>query len=164
MDLRLAASADLPAVHALIESAYRGDSARRGWTHEADLIEGDRTDLATLSAILAAPDKAILVLEDAGETAGSVFVADMGDGLAYLGMLCVAPRRQAAGLGKRLISAAESFAVSRFGARVMEMTVIEPRPELIAYYQRRGYALTGERRPFPVSADFDLLVLRKPLG
>ena len=43
------------------------------------------------------------------------------------------------------------------------MTVIERRPELIAYYERRGYARTGERRPLPPAPEFDLLVLERPI-
>ena len=77
-------------------------------------------------------------------------VADLGDGLGYLGMLTVDPERQAGGLGRELLEAGEAWARDRFGARAMEMTVIARRRELIAWYERRGYALTGETRPFPM--------------
>src|SRR5690606_18416502 len=85
-----------------------------------------------------------------GELAGCVNVSNRGDGRGYLGMLTVDPQRQAGGLGRQLIEMAEQCAVSGFGAGVMEMTVIAQRKELIAYYERRGYGLTPETRPFPL--------------
>ncbi|WP_375397851.1 GNAT family N-acetyltransferase [uncultured Sphingomonas sp.] len=163
--IRLATRADLPLLHPLIERAYRGDTARLGWTHEADLIEGDRTDQATLAAIIDDPDMRLLVAERGGMPIGCVAVTDHGDCMAYLGMLCVDPRLQAAGLGGQLIQAAEELARRTFSARHIEMTVIERRLDLIAYYERRGYARTGERRDFPIDLDPRLFmaVLEKPL-
>ena len=143
--------ADLPALHALIESAYRGDFARRGWSHEADLLGGQRTDLATLSVQIEDPGQAILVARDGAVLAGCVAIADRGHGTAYIGLVTVDPRRQATGLGRRLLSAAERHATLHFAAKRAEMTVISLRIELISWYQRRGYALTGETRPFPAS-------------
>ena len=147
---RPAAPDDVPALHRLIESAYRGDSAKAGWTHEADLLGGQRTDEAELLGIIADTGRVILLAEVDGVLTGCVQVADQGDGLAYLGLLTVDPTRQAGGLGRLLIEAAEAEARSRFAATRMEMTVIRQRSELIAWYERRGYALTGETRPFPL--------------
>lgn len=147
--IRAATATDLPALHALIERAYRGDAARAGWTHEADLLGGQRTDLAALAETIADPDRHLLVAEADGVLVGCVAVTRKADGRGYLGLLTVEPECQAAGLGRRLIAAAEDRARG-FGAAVMEMTVIASRVELIAYYGRRGYALTGERRPFPL--------------
>ncbi len=140
----------MAALHRLVESAYRGDSAKAGWTHEADLLGGQRTDEAELLDILADVSRVILLAEVDGVLTGCVQVADQGEGLAYLGLLTVDPTRQAGGLGRLLIEAAEAEAVARFGATRMEMTVIRQRSELIAWYERRGYALTGETRPFPL--------------
>lgn len=147
---RPAASSDVAGLHRLIESAYRGDSAKAGWTHEADLLGGQRTDQAELLDILADASRVILLAEVEGVLTGCVQVADQGEGLAYLGLLTVDPTRQAGGLGRRLIEAAEAEAVARFAATRMEMTVIRQRTELIAWYERRGYRLTGETRPFPL--------------
>ena len=147
---RPAASSDVAALHRLVESAYRGDSAKAGWTHEADLLGGQRTDQAELLDILTDASRVILLAEVDGVLTGCVQVADQGDGLAYLGLLTVDPIRQAGGLGRLLIDAAEAEAVARFNATRMEMTVIRQRAELIAWYERRGYALTGETRPFPL--------------
>ena len=93
-------------------------------------------------------------------------VSDRGGGIAYLGLLCVDPSLQADGLGRRLIAAAEAEARASFSATTIEMTVISSRTELIAYYERRGYALTGERRPFPIPLDppFSMVVLAKELA
>jgi N-acetylglutamate synthase-like GNAT family acetyltransferase len=150
MPIRVASAADIPALHALVEGAYRGDSARRGWSHEADLLGGQRTDAQALGEIIADPAQHILVAEEDGAIAGCVQIARAADDVAYLGMLAVDPARQAGGLGRRLISAAEAMAAEAFGARRIEMTVIRQRTELIAYYLRRGYSETGEQRPFPL--------------
>ncbi|MET0270394.1 MAG: GNAT family N-acetyltransferase [Sphingomonas sp.] len=147
--IRSARADDAAALHALIEGAYRGDGARIGWTHEADLLDGQRTDVAALSAILADPAQRLLVAEAAGERVGCVHVNRPATDVAYLGMLTVAPGRQAGGLGRRLIAAAEDVARG-WGVAAMEMTVIRQRTELIAWYERRGYARTGETRPFPL--------------
>lgn len=170
---RPAAPDDAPALHRLIESAYRGDSAKAGWTHEADLLGGQRTDEAELLDILADASRVILLAEVDGALTGCVQVADQGDGLAYLGLLTVDPTRQAGGLGRLLIEAAEAEAVARFAASHMEMTVIRQRSELIAWYERRGYALTGETRPFPLdderfglpqTQELEFVVMEKALG
>jgi GNAT superfamily N-acetyltransferase len=160
-----ARAADLAAAHALIESGYRGDSARRGWTHEADLLEGHRTNRASLEAILDQTDQVLLLALADGEIVGCVHLTATSATTAYFGMLTVDPRRQAGGLGKRLIAAAEQLAKARFGAATMELCVLSQRAELIAYYERRGYRLTGETRPFPVEMDppFTLRVMSKGL-
>ena len=144
-----ATPADLPALHVLVESAYRGDSARGGWTHEADLLGGQRTDLAALSEQIEDPAQVILVARDEGQLAGCVAIADRGGGTAYIGLVTVDPARQASGLGRQLLIAAERYAALHFAAKRAEMTVISLRTELIGWYQRRDYTLTGETRPFP---------------
>ena len=164
--IRPAVAADIPALHALIERAYRGEASRAGWTHEADYLTGARTDAATLAEGIADPAATMLLAIDGDRIAACVQVADRGDGLAYLGMLAVEPGGQARGLGRAMIAAAEDFA-RRFGARRMEMTVVDRRATLIAWYERRGYALTGETRPFPAAllegAPLAFVVLAKPL-
>jgi len=172
MHLETATPADLPALHALIESAYRGDSARRGWSHEADLLDGQRTDLDELHDILADPARHLLVLRNGDRLAACVALTDKGQGLAYLGLLTVDPARQAGGVGRLMLAAAEDHAVARLGATRIEMTVIAQREELIAWYTRRGYLPTGERRPFPAHDpraglpkrdDLEFVVLEKRL-
>ncbi|MGK6355239.1 GNAT family N-acetyltransferase [Sphingomonas sp. DT-207] len=165
LTIRTASRDDLPRLHPVIERAYRGDAARGGWTHEADLLDGTRTDAATLEAIVDDPHQRLLIAEQDGLPAGCVQVTDRGGGLCYLGLLCVDPALQAGGLGKQLIAAAEAAAREDFGATQMEMTVIDVRAELIAYYERRGYRVSGEKRDFPIALDppFFMSVLVKPL-
>ena len=149
MHLEPASVDDLPALHALIETAYRGDSARAGWSHEADLLDGQRTDVAALETMLADPAQHLLVLRDGEAIRACVALTDKGAGLAYLGMLTVDPSRQAAGVGRLILAAAEDHCSAHFAAKRIEMTVIAQRSELIAWYERRGYSRTEERRPFP---------------
>lgn len=162
---RLAALSDLPAFRALIERAYRGDTARKGWTHEANLFDDDRTSDAELTEALTDPARRVLLTEQEGTLVGTVTITDRSEGLAYLGMLCVDPAIQAGGLGRWLIGEAEALAMREFGANTMEMTVIGRREDLIAYYERRGYARTGEARPFPYGdpTRFAMIVLARSL-
>ncbi|QNN64933.1 GNAT family N-acetyltransferase [Sphingomonas rhizophila] len=149
MHLEPATTADIPALHGLIESAYRGDSARQGWTHEADLLGGQRTDAEGIEEMIVDPRQALLIFRDGDSIRACVALTDQGDNLAYLGLFTVEPGRQGTGLGRLLLAAAEDQAITRFGATRIEMTVIVQRRELIEWYRRRGYAVTGERRPFP---------------
>lgn len=166
IEIRAAQPSDLPALHAVIERAYRGDSARQGWTHEADLLFDERTEMATLIAILGDSDMLLLIADRDATPIGCVQLTDVGNGICYLGLLCIDPESQAVGLGRQMITAAERAAVAHFKARTMEMTVIDRRAELIAYYTRRGYALTGERRPFPIDVvpPLQMVVLAKSLA
>jgi ribosomal protein S18 acetylase RimI-like enzyme len=165
LTIRPAEISDVAQLHALIESAYRGDSARAGWTHEADLLETPRTSAETLAGVIGDPDELMLLFLDGPALVGCVQLTRRSPSRAYLGLLTVDPRRQAGGLGKRILAAAEAEAAQRFGADVMELSAVSQRAELIAYYQRRGYSPTGEQRPFPVAVDppLTLLVLEKPL-
>jgi ribosomal protein S18 acetylase RimI-like enzyme len=172
MRLRIALPADIPALHALIENAFRGDSAKRGWTHEADLLGGQRTDVEALAEIIADPKQILLLAVDERGLLGCVSVADQGEGVGYLGMLTVSPNLQSGGIGRTLAAAAEAHARNAFVAHTMEMTVISRRTELIAWYLRQGYVDTGREKPFPLddprfglpkTRDLKFVVLAKPL-
>lgn len=160
-----ATPADICALERLLESAYRGDSARRGWNHEADILDDERVAPGEVENLVRDPAVTLLVARDAGELLGCVAVTRRDESLAYLGMLCVRPDLQSAGLGRRLLDAAEDIARGQ-GIAAMEMTVIDSRDALIAWYERRGYARTGETRPFPVRRDppVTFTVLEKPLA
>jgi ribosomal protein S18 acetylase RimI-like enzyme len=149
VSVRVAGLADLAAIHALVERAYRGADARRGWTHEDDLLEGPRLPAGALQDILADPARRLLVAEAGGAALGCVQVTEKGGGTAHLGLLSVDPEIQARGLGRRLLAAAEAEAVRSFAAARMEMNVIRQRPELVAWYERRGYRRAAEEEPFP---------------
>ncbi|OXE36150.1 MAG: GNAT family N-acetyltransferase [Phenylobacterium zucineum] len=149
MLLDQATPADLPAIAALVNSAYRGESSRQGWTTEADYLGGQRTDPETLAAELAAnPGARIMLLRDGADLLGTVRLEPKGGGTWYLGMLTVQPGRQDRGAGRALLTAAEDLARSE-GIQRLEMTVVSIRHELISWYERRGYMRTGETKPFP---------------
>jgi len=149
--IRLANPEESSAIAQLVNSAYRGDSSRKGWTTEADLLDGQRTDGDAILELLRSPSHALLIAADSegAPLLGSVLLERRAEGLGYLGMLTVSPGLQARGLGRKLLAAGEEFVKSRWGCRRIEMTVIRGREELIQWYIRRGYLLTGERRPFP---------------
>jgi ribosomal protein S18 acetylase RimI-like enzyme len=160
--------ADLPELQTLVNGAYRGEGSRRGWTTEADLLGGIRTDLENLRSIIANPQASILTCRLADRLVGCVHVERKECDL-YVGMLTVAPDLQAAGLGSLLLRAAEERAVA-MGCAAVIMSVIPQRAELLAWYVRRGYAPTGELLPFPNDPRFgiprqplSLAVLRKAL-
>lgn len=169
----LAANAShIEALHKLVESAYRGDSARRGWTHEADLLGGQRTDREALLEIIQADNQVILLAFEKDTMIGCVQLSRVDDKTSYLGLLTVDPDMQAGGIGKQIIFAAEDFVRDKWNSSLMEMTVIGKREDLIAYYERRGYARTKETRPFPMgdprfglpkTDDLEFIVLQKPL-
>lgn len=165
IEIRPATPTDLPRLHTVVERAYRGDSARQGWTHEADLLSDSRTDLETLATLIDA-DSRLLMAVDGDTILGCVNIASRDDGLAYLGLLCVDPELQARGLGKQLIAAAEATARETFAATRVEMTVIDRRVELIAWYLRHSYVRSPETRPFPIRVDppLTMAVLVKSLS
>ncbi len=153
---RTAGPDDVEAVVALVESAYRGASSRQGWTTEAHLLDGQRTDAEAVAEIIASPRSRIVVAEvvDAGvageaELVGCCQLEARPDATAYLGLFAVAPRRQGAGLGRAIVGEAERVAGGAMGAERIVMTVIRQRTDLIAWYERLGYRPTGETRPFP---------------
>lgn len=155
-----ATEADIPALNALVNSAYRGDTSRRGWTTEADLLDGIRTDEAGLRAMLGNPQATILTYKENEQLIGCVYLDKQGDEL-YLGMLTVSPDAQANGIGKQLLTAAETIARDR-QCRIITMTVIPQRHELVAFYERRGYRATGETEPFPDDPRFG--IQKQPLS
>jgi predicted N-acetyltransferase YhbS len=151
--LRPAAEADYPEIVALTNWAYRGTGPQSSWTVES-YLDGDRLTEAALRADLAAkPQAQLLVWRDAvGELLGHCWLEPADAGAWYLGLLTVRPDRQDQQLGRRLLAAGEDTARAQ-GAKRLQMTVINVRDTLIAWYQRRGYALTGETRPFPYGDD-----------
>jgi ribosomal protein S18 acetylase RimI-like enzyme len=137
---------DSPALDKLVNSAYRGDSSRLGWTTEADLLDGTRTDAAAIAELIKTPGITVLKFVDENEIQGCVELRNE-HGKLYLGMLTVRPYLQGKGLGKKLLKAAEDEAKKQKCTSIF-MTVISVRQELIDWYTRHGYQHTGERKPF----------------
>jgi ribosomal protein S18 acetylase RimI-like enzyme len=153
---RIANAGDVDAIVALTESAYRGDSGRKGWTTEADLLDGQRTDSREVAALIARPDSVILLAErgiPAGGAPGCELLAcchiERQSDAGYFGMFSVSPNGQGSGVGRALLAEAERHARETWHCSAMRMTVIDLRAELIAWYERRGYRRTGEFKPFP---------------
>lgn len=139
---------DVPELNVLVNSAYRGESSKKGWTTEEHLLGGIRTDESDLSELLQKENVTILKYTKSGKIIGSVYLEKQIDKL-YLGMLTVSPKLQGGGIGKKLMQAAEDLAKQNNIPKV-SMTVISVRKELIEYYERRGYKNTGETKPFPM--------------
>jgi len=148
LNFRIAAAADVAAIVALVQSAYRGESGLRGWTTESHLLDGQRTDAEDVASVINRADSRVVLVEVDGRLKCSCHVERQGD-TAYFGMFAVAPDEQGSGLGKRTLAEAERIAREEWGCRAMRMTVIEQRAELIAWYERRGYRRTAEYLPFP---------------
>lgn len=147
---RIATLADTDALLDLIHAAYRGDSSRRGWTHEADLLDGQRTDAEEIQKKISDPNCLLYLVESPDGLIACTCLEKKSESTCYVGMVTVRPDLQAAGLGRALLDQAEVYAREHFGSRELEMTVIDSRAELIAWYERRGYRRTGETRPFPM--------------
>lgn len=155
LSFRNATAADVDAVVALVESAYRGDASRRGWTTEADLLDGRRTGADDVVASITRPRSQILLAER--PSSGSVHAGDLlacahvaeDDGAGYFGMFSVQPTLQGGGIGKVVLDEAERIVRDDWKLPAMRMTVIDLRTELIAFYERRGYRRTGITKPFP---------------
>lgn len=155
----------------LINSGYRGEESRKGWTTEADFLDGVRIEVPEMLQIIRSRDSVMLKAEVQNEIYGCVYLVNKTP-LSYLGMLTVKPDSQGLGLGKKLIAQAENYVQENWGVKRIEMTVITLRDELIGFYGRQGYLPTGEKRPFPYHElkpgdakrmDLEFVVLEKSL-
>ena len=176
LQFRAATPADVPAVVALVTSAYRGEISKAGWTTEADLLDGERIDPEVLRTDIERPLSQVLLAERDGALLACAHVAVENPQhqreTGYFGMFSVAPGLQGSGVGKLVLAEAERIAREQFGCDRMRMTVIDLRDELIAFYERRGYMRTGIKKPFPYGDprygipkrdDLRFEVLEKPL-
>lgn len=175
--LRQAVPADIPTLVALLDRCYRNDE---GWTNEANLIGGIRTTAEEMQKTLDNDNIYLFVFENPnqkGEILGCIsvdFSPVDGKPSAYIGTFAVAPELQGKGVGNVMLSAVETFAqrhAKTKGLTHLSMSILSHRPELLAYYQRRGYVLTGEKIPFPTDGnngepkrdDLFLELLQKPI-
>lgn len=169
---RNATPSDVSAVVELVESAYRGEASRAGWTTEADLLDGQRTDEIEIREIIGRPQSRIRVAEqpvvDVHHAArdqsnarlikvnaltnhavvACVRIENAGDA-GYIGMVSVRPTLQNLGVGRQLLDEAERLIRDELHLQRARMTVIGQRETLIAWYERRGYSVTGKREQFP---------------
>lgn len=164
--------ADVPALVALINHAYRGPAAPQAWTTETHLLEGPRISEGHVLDMVAATgttQAALLTYTTGGQLRGCVYLEPKGHQL-YLGTLAVAPAAQAQGVGRQLLAAADAYA-QQHGCTAIKITVLSARPELLAWYERHGYGRTGAAEPFPATIAFGrprqpltLLELVKPVA
>ncbi|GHD19535.1 GNAT family N-acetyltransferase [Nocardiopsis kunsanensis] len=148
LSYRAATEADAQALSDLVNSCYRGDSSRQGWTTEADLLDGQRVDPPSVRALIQRPDTTVLLAES-DRTLVACCELQRGINGTYFGMFSVCPTAQGRGLGARVLAEAEQTAARLWRSRLMRMKVIKQRTELISWYERRGYVGTGRTEPFP---------------
>ncbi len=161
--------ADVAELAVLIERAYRGPEAAKGWTNEAEILTGPRSSPQEIEALIRDADSRILVAFDGDRPVGSALLQKHGEG-AYFGMFAIDPDMQGSGLGKLMMARCEMVVRELWNAAYLKLTVISLRDKLIQWYERRGFIQTGEQEPFPfdtasgaLRTDFHLTVLRKPL-
>lgn len=147
---RIASESDAAEIAILVNRAYRPAPHERRWTHEADLISGPRTSTAQVLSLFG-PESCILVLSAGPKIVACVHLLNEKSSV-YIGMLATDPALQTQGLGKQMLQHAEQYAIAHFNASVFKMSVLSFRPELMAFYQRRGYVCTGELEGYPVAA------------
>lgn len=145
---RPATLADIPVLVELVTSAYRGDISRKGWTTEADLLDGNRIDPDVLRTDIERPRSRVVIAEREGEMLACAHIAE-DEGAGYFGMFSVRPGLQGGGIGNAVMLETERVVRDEWGLPAMRMTVIDIRDTLIAYYERRGYVRTGIKKPFP---------------
>lgn len=152
LHFRFADESDASAIADLVESGYRGERSRAGWTTEADLLDGQRIDVAGVLAVIRDPASRVLLAERDSEVGAELVGCaqlERKPGYVYFGMFSVRPGLQNGGLGRAVLAEAERIAREAWALREVRMSVITQRGELIAWYERRGYMRTGEYLPFP---------------
>jgi ribosomal protein S18 acetylase RimI-like enzyme len=161
--------ADVPALAALIERAYRGPEAAKGWTNESEILTGPRSSPEEIASLVRDREARFVTARD-GQRIAACALVKKEEGGAYFGMFAIDPDLQGGGLGKLMMRHSEEAARVLWGSKSMRLTVISLRARLIEWYERRGYVRTGESEPFPfdtaagaLRTDFDLTVLRKKL-
>jgi len=145
---RKAEKSDVNNIVKLVESAYRGEKSRTGWTTEADLLDGQRTDCDEVESLIKKEHSEIILCEQRGRLLGSANLKNKAN-YVYLGMFAVSPKMQARGIGKSFLGYIEEFVRQEWNAESIEMAVISQRVELIKWYEKQGYEKTGEQRAFP---------------
>ena len=172
LSTQIATDQDVPFLSEFINSAYRGDTSRLGWTTEADLLDGQRTDVQSLKDLISNTNQKLLLFREQDVMVGTVFL-QRREHCAHLGMLTIRPDLQSRGLGKSILQIAEDWIQTHWKLNHIEMRVIQKREELIAWYERRGYKTTDRREAFPIHdpkfgipkvLDLEFVVLEKKLS
>lgn len=144
--LEKASHQHIEALHRLINQAYRG---AEGWTRETHIVSGERISRDAVQSLVESDTSHLFITRNKGEISACICVEAQHNS-AYIGTFAVAPAYQNQGLGRHVLDQAERFARDILGADTLNMVVISQRPELIAYYERRGYQRTGETENYPL--------------
>jgi len=150
MILQDAVETDFAEIIELANIAYRKTGPGSSWNSEEGLIAGPRLNESLLRDEFARnPEAHLLVYREtpASQLLGTVWLEPKDSDTWYMGLLTVRPDKQAAGLGRTILTAAEDYVRAHGGNRI-RMTVLHVRATLIAWYERRGYTLTGETEPW----------------
>ena len=171
LDVRfdIAGLPDIPRLAALIEKAYRGPESAKGWTTESKFLTGPRSSPEEIGDLIGDPNSRFVMALKGDVLVACALLKKESEG-AYFGMFAIDPAHQGGGLGKAMMAQCEDMARHLWAAKSLRLAVISLRAELIGWYERRGFARTGAREPFPfdtatgaLRTDFDLVVLSKPL-
>ena len=165
MQSEIATVVDATPLADLVNAAYRGTGGHYGWTHEAELIAGNRASTRDVATLIDDSSATVLIRRGDKPPAllGCVAVEMNNADRCTISMLAIAPEHQAAGLGRALLADAEQFAASK-GATIAKITVVQQREALIAWYERRGYRRTGALEAFPYGDDSVGMPMRDDLG
>lgn len=134
----------------LVNKAYRPEANSRGWTHESDLVAGDRTSPEQVRQQISPHSPVLVAVRNHAIVACVQITHDAPD--CWIGMLATHPSEQNSGMGKKMLMAAESYATAHFAPKRLMMSVLSSRAELLSFYQRRGYQLTGQTSDYPLEA------------
>ncbi len=150
LELSVACEADAKEIATLVNRAYRPSAHEAGWTHEANLIAGERVSTEQVLSLF--HEQSTILLLRLGQDIVACVHVQGGQSGAYIGMLATKPAIQAQGIGKQMLLHAEAYAIENYDASVLKMSVLSSRPELLAFYERCGYVLTGQVEEYPLSA------------
>lgn len=150
LQLRVATLSDVQATSELVNNAYRPKSNLKGWTHESDLISGDRTGPDQIRSLFKAHSYVLLSLLN--ETVIACVHVEIEDDVAHIGMLATNPAIQGLGYGKQMLEFAETFSRKNFSVNKYLMKVLLARNELLEFYFRRGYKVTDTKYDYPIEA------------
>lgn len=148
---RIASESDALAIAELVNCAYRPRPDAAGWTHESDLVVGERTTPAQVTEIIKKQNSAVLLGLKNSEIVACVHI-EKEETQSHIGMLAVKPDLQASGLGKQMLALGEKHATEAFGTNTFSLVVVSSRSELVAFYLRRGYQKAGSVMDYPLSA------------
>ncbi|MEI7916647.1 MAG: GNAT family N-acetyltransferase [Methylophilaceae bacterium] len=139
---------DAISIAELVNSAYRGEISRAGWTTEADLLDGLRITTPEVATLIKREDAFVLVGVLRDQIIASIACEHL-ENTAKFGLIAVKPTLQNKGYGREMIKAAEAITAREWRVAGFYMSVITLRTELIEFYERLGFERSGQFEDFP---------------